>query len=337
MDDGTAVQFAVFLDDIDLFDARAFGIGAPEACMLDPQQRLLLEVAAEALGNAGMSWRAGVARTGVYIGISSMDFNKVQPLLKMILQVYLHILMVVQSSGLESANTMMAPSVRLQVAVHLTGGVAAYTPTGASLSVAAGRLSFTYGLRGPAVSVDTACSSSLVAAHTAASALRMGQACTALAGGINLMLSPDTPAAFQKAGMLSPEGRCKTLDAAADGYARAEAAGLLLLELLSGVSSNSSTSSTSNAGLLGVLAGSAVNQDGRSSSLTAPNGPAQQQVMLDAMLDAELVGQQVCLPYAYICYMCAWCNHAMAPRMHRALHQLINLRCMPLPPAGISG
>ncbi len=113
----------------------------------------------------------------------------------------------------------------------------------------------------------------------------MGQAGTALAGGANLTLSPDTPAMFMRAGMLSPEGRCKTLDAAADGYVRAEAVGLLLLELLGGGSGNSSTS---NAGLLGVLAGSAVNQDGRSSSLTAPNGPAQQAVLRAALADARV-------------------------------------------------
>jgi acyl transferase domain-containing protein len=139
------------------------------------------------------------------------------------------------------------------------------------------------------VSVDTACSSSLVAAHAAASALALGQCGGALVGGANLCLSPDTPAAFAKAGMLAPDGRCKTLDAAADGYVRAEAVGVLLLQLLA-----PDVAATAAAAPLALLAGSAVNQDGRSSGLTAPNGPAQQDVLRAALAAAGLGPGEVC-------------------------------------------
>jgi acyl transferase domain-containing protein len=159
------VQFGVFLDSADLFDAAAFGISGPEAALLDPQQRLLMEAAAETLtASSSSTMRSAGSSTGVFIGISSMDYNK--------------------------------------VSVKYLGSVTPYTSTGASLSVAAGRLSYSFALSGPSVSVDTACSSSLVAAHSAVNALQLDQAAAALAGGVNLTLSPDTPAAFQKAGGL---------------------------------------------------------------------------------------------------------------------------------------
>jgi hypothetical protein len=166
----------------------------------------------------------------------------------------------------------------------LTQALTAYSATATTLSVVSGRLSYTFGLSGPAVSVDTACSSSLVATHAAANALRLQQCATAMAGGANLTLSPDTPAMFSRAGMLSPEGRCKTLDAAADGYVRAEAVGVMMLES----ASRATQQHGSKQHALAVLAGSAVNQDGRSSSLTAPNGPAQQEVLRAALANAGL-------------------------------------------------
>jgi hypothetical protein len=158
---GAPVRFGVFLPEVDAFDAAAFGVSAPEAALMDPQQRLLLEAAAEVLLAAPRAQR-GAGAVGAYVGVSSMDYNK--------------------------------------LSVKFTGGVTQFTSTGASLSVAAGRLSYTFGLRGPAVSVDTACSSSLVAAHSAAGALALGQCASAAVGGVNLTLSPDTPAAFAKAG-----------------------------------------------------------------------------------------------------------------------------------------
>ena len=157
-------------------------------------------------------------------------------------------------------------------------GVTAYTATGSTLSVASGRLSYTFGLRGLAVTVDTACSSSLVSLHIAFNSLLLGQTTRAVNSGINLMLAVETPAAFHKSGMLAADGRCKTLDAAADGYVRAEAGGALLL---------AAVRSTAEAAL-GVVRGSAVNQDGRSSTLTAPNGPAQQAAVCAALSLARL-------------------------------------------------
>jgi acyl transferase domain-containing protein len=250
---GLPVQFGIFLDSVDLFDAAAFGVSAPEAAMMDPQQRLLMQLTAEVLSTNRSSTfslqstsEAGSA--GVFIGVSSMDYNK--------------------------------------VVLRTTGGVTPYSATGASLSVTAGRLSYSFAMSGPSVAIDTACSSSLVAAHAAINGLKLAQCASAVTGGVNIMLSPDTPAAFQKAGMLSPDGRCKTLDASADGFARAEAAGVLLLQMLSG-------SDGSSRGLLGVVCGSAVNQDGRSSALTAPNGPAQQAVINQALGAAGMQAKQV--------------------------------------------
>ena len=159
-------------------------------------------------------------------------------------------------------------------------GVTAYSATGNTLSVASGRVSYTFGLRGPALTVDTACSSSLVSLHTAVNAIILGQCAQAINTGANLMLSVDTPAAFAKSGMLSTDGRCKTLDAAADGYVRAEAAGAYLLQ----AGTDESQFSTCYA----VMRGTSVNQDGRSSSLTAPNGPAQQDVIRAALHAASL-------------------------------------------------
>jgi acyl transferase domain-containing protein len=153
---------------------------------------------------------------------------------------------------------------------------------GAHLSVTSGRLSFLYGLRGPAVTADTACSSSLVALHLAAAALRSGEAQAAAALGVNLTLASTWTQACNRAGMLSPEGRCKTLDAAADGYVRAEGVGAALLRRLSGVPREAAAAAAA------ILCGSAVNQDGRSSSLTAPNGPAQQAVIRLALAAAAL-------------------------------------------------
>jgi acyl transferase domain-containing protein len=125
-------------------------------------------------------------------------------------------------------------------------------------------------MQGPAVAVDTACSSSLVAVHAGADSLEQGHCAVAACAGVNATLIPDTPALFAKAGMLAPDGRCKTLDATADGYGRAEGVGVLLLTRAAEAGSGTA------AGTIALLLGSAVNQDGRSSSLTAPNGPAQQ-------------------------------------------------------------
>ncbi|GBG00647.1 type I polyketide synthase, partial [Raphidocelis subcapitata] len=257
-DSAAPVRFGSWLPGVAAFDAAAFGIRAPEAALMDPQQRLLLEAFWEAAASGGRGLPAAAgdgARWGVYVGISALDYSKLGARLKIPLTAY-----------------------------SATGGL--------SLSVAAGRLAFTFGLRGPALAIDTACSSSLVAAHSAAAAVVEGAACeAAAAAGVNLALIPDTPAMFQRAGMLAPDGRCKTLDAAADGYVRAEAVGMLLLQALA---AGGAVAAPAAAPPLALLAGSAVNQDGRSSGLTAPNGPAQQEVLRAALAAAGLGAGEVC-------------------------------------------
>ena len=163
-----------------------------------------------------------------------------------------------------------------QLAQKHIRGVSAYTATGNSLSVLCGRVSYTFWLKGAAVSVDTACSSSLVSMHMACSSLVLGQSQRALNAGINLTIVPETTAILQRAGMMSLEGRCKTLDAAADGYVRAESVATALLQ----------AATPGGAGFCALLRGSAVNQGGRSSTLTAPNGPSQQDVIRNALREA---------------------------------------------------
>jgi len=160
----------------------------------------------------------------------------------------------------------------LKLSLGLTG-ITAYTGTGTSSSVISGRLSFTFGFQGPALTIDTACSSSLVSMHMAFNCLNMHQCETASASGANLLLHPSTLATLQKAGMLTPDGRCKILNATADGYVRAEAVGSLLLH----------SGEVKLSDCMSFVAGSCVNQDGRSSALTAPNGPAQATVVRSAL------------------------------------------------------
>jgi acyl transferase domain-containing protein len=251
------VRFASWLPDVASFDPVAFQLTGNEAEVMDPQQRLLLETSWEAIRavttintNASIdtsnnfSTSALGIDTGVYVGIQQMEYG-----------------------GL--------------AAQHLPA-MGAYSATSTPFSVAAGRLSFTYGFIGPAVSIDTACSSAMVAAHSAAQHLeRRGGA--ALSAGINLMLAERTTAAAQIAGMLTVNGRCKTLDAAADGYVRAEACIVMVLQSPDSVEMGSSGFSSSSAAPFLMMRSTFVNQDGRSSSLTAPNGPAQQRVLRGAL------------------------------------------------------
>lgn len=238
------IRFGGFLPAVDLFDASFFSITGTEADLMDPQHRMVLETSWEALQNHTTELASD---SGVYIGIQQMEYN-----------------------GLS--------------APHLQN-LGPFSATAGSFSVAAGRLSFIYGLKGPAVSMDTACSSAMVATHTAAGYLRSGvtTATTALAGGVNLLLSESTTGVTQAAGMLTSDGRCKALDASADGYVRAEACIMLILSKPDG-SENSADA---------LLRATAVNQDGRSSSLTAPNGPAQQSVIRTALLAANLSADSV--------------------------------------------
>jgi acyl transferase domain-containing protein/acyl carrier protein len=240
----TYTRHGAFLDNVDRFDPQFFGISPREAVSLDPQQRLLLEVSWEALESAGVVPDALLGtRTGVFVGISSGDYMRLQ--------------------------TMTGAPLDI------------YAGTGNSLSVAAGRLAYTLGLQGPCVALDTACSSSLIAVHLACQSLRNAECAVALAGGVNAILTPDTHVMLSRGRMVAPDGRCKTFDAAADGYGRGEGCGVVVLKRLSDAQAAGDR-------ILAVVRGSAINQDGRSSGLTAPNGPAQEAVVRDALSRASV-------------------------------------------------
>jgi acyl transferase domain-containing protein/acyl carrier protein len=234
-----------FLRDVASFEPRFFGISPREAESMDPQQRLLLEVAWEALENAGQDPHAlRNSRTGVFVGISASEYSRLM-------------------LGGDPAE------------------LDAYLSSGTALNVAAGRLSYTLGLQGPSMAVDTACSSALVSLHLACQSLRSGESSMALAAGVNLVFSPEVTLSACKARMLAEDGRCKTFDASANGFARGEGCGVLVLERLSEARARGHT-------VLALIRGSAVNQDGPSSGLTVPNGLAQQLVIQQALRAANV-------------------------------------------------
>lgn len=238
-----------YIQDYDQFDAEFFDISVREAINIDPQQRLLLQVTYEALENANIPIdNLSGSNTGVFIGISSSDYAHLQ--------------------------------------IKNKVGVNVYTGTGNAFSIAANRISYNFNLNGPSLSVDTACSSSLVALHLAVQSLHYGECEMAIVGGVNLILDADLTETFQKAGMMAPDGKCKTFSADADGYVRGEGCGVIILKPLE-------SAIASKAHILGIIHGTAINQDGRSNGLTAPSGKAQQKVIQTAWAKAGITGHEI--------------------------------------------
>ncbi len=244
-----ARDWGAFIDDVAGFDARRFGISPLEAITMDPQQRHLLEVTAEAIAHAGLREQSlRGSRTGVYMGLSSNDY--------------------------------------LTVGAKTNTPIDAYSATGNPHSVAVGRVSYQFDLRGPCLAIDTACSSSLVAIDTAVHGLAENRCALALAGGIHLMLDPHSTEALEAWSMLSPEGKIKAFDARADGFVRGEGCVVLVLKRLKDAEADGDR-------ILAVILNSAVNQDGRSNGLTAPNQASQIAVMREALSGAGIDPREV--------------------------------------------
>ena len=248
-----ACRFGGYLSDLELFDASFFRISPVEAQFLDPQQRLMLEVCWHALEDACINPETlQGSRTGVYAGISNNEYRA----------------LVLNSSGINDPATSL------------------YAVTGTSLNTAIGRVSYALGLGGPALAMDTACSSSLVAVHQAVSGLQQGETDLALAGGVHTIFSGQLLEFRANAGMLSPDGRCATFDAAANGYVRGEGCGIVVLKRFDDALSDGDR-------IWGVIRGVALNQDGASPGLTVPSRQAQEQVIAEALRNAGIAPTDV--------------------------------------------
>ncbi len=242
-------RWAGFLDHLDRFDAEFFGISAREAAAMDPQQRLVLEVSYEAFEDAGIPLgRLARSRTGVYTAVMIHDYDA--------------------------------------IALRDVTRIEPYTALGIGGTFLPNRLSYWYDLRGPSFLLDAACSGSLVAVHLACASLRSGETDLALAGGVNALSAPHSTVGMSSLGALSPTGRCHTFDAAADGYARGEGCGLVVLKRLSDAVAAGDR-------VYAVLRGSAVNHGGHTSGLTVPNVEAQEQLIREALRNAKVHSTQI--------------------------------------------
>ncbi|MCX6047813.1 MAG: type I polyketide synthase, partial [Chloroflexi bacterium] len=247
----TYVKWGGFVDKIDQFDAQFFGISPREAAVMDPQHRMLLETTWEALEDGGQvpAQLAG-SSTGVFIGIFMRDYEQ-----------------------------LMTSTLNRQLLNNHTG-------VGSAMSIAANRISYVFDFVGPSVALDTACSSSLIAVHLACQSLRNGECTLAVAGGASLLLRPENTIATSKASMLSPDGRCKSFDARANGYVRSEGCGVVVLKPLAQAVADGDP-------IYAVIRGSATNQDGRSNGLTVPNGRAQEAALRTSLQQAGVKSEQV--------------------------------------------
>ena len=247
----TQSKWGGYIAGIDRFDPQLFGISPREAASMDPQQRLLLETSYRAIEDAGVPVQSLAGQpVSVHVGIASIDYA------------------VASLSFLDR------------------GVIGPYSNTGVSSSIAANRISYCFDLRGESIAVDTACSSSLIATHLACMSLQSRSSNLALAGGVNALLLPDFFIAFSQLGVLSPEGRCKTFDASADGYVRSEGAGMVLLKRLDDAIADGDS-------IYAVIQGSASNQDGRTEGMTVPSADAQASLIRSALRSAELRGDDV--------------------------------------------
>ncbi len=239
-----ATRWAGFLDDVATFDAGFFGISPREAIQVDPQQRLMLELSWESLEDAGLAPHAlKDTRTGVFFGAMWMDYSRLP------------------GAGADQCGQ--------------------HTATGQDLSIVPARVSYTLGLLGPSIAVNTACSSSLVAVHMARQSLLRGESRLALAGAVNLMLSPESTIVMSKFGAMAPDGRSKAFDSRANGYVRGEGGGVVALKRLSDAIADGDR-------IYCTIRGSALNNDGFSNGLTAPSPQAQEAVIRDACADAGI-------------------------------------------------
>jgi acyl transferase domain-containing protein len=237
-------RYAGQLEDVLCFDHRFFGISLSEASRMDVQQRLLLEVAVETFEDAGLPlYKVAGRRVGVFAGVPTGDYGRME--------------------------------------LPRWEKTTAYTGTGSMVSIAANRVSYQFDLRGPSVALDTACSSSLIALHLARQSILTGDCEMALAGGVNVILTPDLTMAFSKTGILSASGRCASFDAKADGYVRSEGVGWVLLKSLPQALADHDR-------IYALVSGSATNQDGRTNGLTAPNRFAQIDVIERALVSANV-------------------------------------------------